>query len=405
MPGPLSKFFGSQIGDSQIGNNHIIDGSLELTKLARGSEIILNDGTVSMKADFDAGSNKLVNVGVGINAMDAVNVSQLDAMATGNKWRDPVLSIRHVGNVTVAALDAMSVGRGDSFLMTDSGTLTQGSFAVQAGDIIEWTGEEWVLLQAGVGGVPALGTRVVLAPANLVSPYIQNTDNGKILVFDGISMTGSDTGEAVEGIAVLVNDLNNLGYWDSIGFTLSGAVPTGIWRQFTGTGQVNAGLGLVKDGNTLYVGAGQGTRVDGDAVHVKVSDNVTSPMLSVSNAGLHLSDMTAGYILVGDATNRPVPVAMTGDVSIDATGATTIDAAFTRKSDWVIGEVPVGAIDGVNMDYSISAAAHDDVAIVTYQCQRMIEGIDYTLSGTDLTMLFAPESGASLIIDFQTAAP
>ena len=60
------------------------------------------------------------------------------------------------------------------------------------------------------------------------------------------------------------------------------------FSQFSGAGQITAGAGLTKSGNTLNVGAGDGIQVDADSVTVKL-DGTT---LTKSASGLKVTDNT-----------------------------------------------------------------------------------------------------------------
>lgn len=96
-----------------------------------------------------------------------------------------------VGNATVATINGLTPTANDSYLITDSGTITSGSLAVVAGDIVIYTGASWVMAKAGVGGYGTANLRVQLSTTTtLVAPYTPVTDNGKIIYFTGASNTG-----------------------------------------------------------------------------------------------------------------------------------------------------------------------------------------------------------------------
>lgn len=204
----------------------------------------------------------------------AASKSYVDSLVGGISWKDPVSVLRLIGNLAVAAINALSPSAGQAYVVTDSGTLTAGSLAVAAGDLVEFDGSAWVLLEAGVGGFVAAGTRAILADTDtLISPYTDGTDNDKIVVFSGSSNTGTDTGDTVDKAAVLIQNNSHNGYYENEGYTYEGSAPPGHWVLFTGAGTINAGLGLTKSGNTLDVGKGDGISLGADTVNVDLDTN------------------------------------------------------------------------------------------------------------------------------------
>jgi hypothetical protein len=58
------------------------------------------------------------------------------------------------------------------------------------------------------------------------------------------------------------------------------------FTQFSGAGQITAGAGLTKTGNTLDIGAGQGIQVDTDSITIKIN----GATLSKDANGLKVAD-------------------------------------------------------------------------------------------------------------------
>lgn len=142
---------------------------------------------------------------------------------------------------------------------------------------------------------------------------------------------------------------------------------TGItWTQFSGTGQIVAGDGIIKTGSTLSVDAGSGITVDGSGVSI-ASDYVGQSSITtlgtittgtwegstveVAYGGTGTTSFTAGEYLVGDGSNAITTVSsipgsdISGDISGNAenvngtvaianggTGATTAAAARANLS-------------------------------------------------------------------------
>jgi hypothetical protein len=153
------------------------------------------------------------------------------------------------------------------------------------------------------------------------------------VAFSGSSNTGSFTTDAVDSAALLVQDPAHIGYADNEAFVFEGVVPTGVWTQFTGGANINAGIGLSKSGNTLNVNLGAGIReLPGDEIGVDVA---TTGGLTVAGGGSAdqlavKKDETTG------ATVAPVAVGNNG------TGVSVDNASILHTT----GTLRVGTIDG-----------------------------------------------------------
>lgn len=94
------------------------------------------------------------------------------------------------GNQTVAQINALAPASGDSYVVTNSGTLTAGALVVSAGDLVQFDGLNWVLIALNVGGFPYAGTRAHIANLGVLqSPLTTVADNGKVASWDGTSLT------------------------------------------------------------------------------------------------------------------------------------------------------------------------------------------------------------------------
>lgn len=87
-------------------------------------------------------------------------------------------------------------------------------------------------------------------------------------------------------------------------------------------------------------------------------------------------------------------VTVTDDSGNDATVVTITGASVT----WANNETPSGTINGINTSFSLAHTPNPSW-IQLYLNGVILEpgaGNDYTLSGTSITMLFAPETGDKL---------
>lgn len=219
------------------------------------------------------------------SANDAVNKSYVDSQLSGITWKEPVCVADFIGERTIAQIDALTPSEGWAVVATDAGTPAAGtSDALVAGDLAEYNGTSWIKLYDADTGSLAAGLRLIASEtATLFSPLTDATDDGKILtsVASGGTITGTnsdftDSGDAADGNAVLVQCDEGAAAestFENNGYVFDGAVPTGTWVQFTGAGQLNAGAGLSKTGNTLNIGdVNKGVQANTDDLQIDASE-------------------------------------------------------------------------------------------------------------------------------------
>lgn len=297
---------------------------------------------------------------------DAVNQNYVDNAITGLKWKAPVDVLRLIGNATPTVINALTPSAGQAYVVTSAGTLTAGSLAVVAGDLVELDGTNWVKLEDGSGGFVADGVRAILSTVDaLISPYTDATDDGKIIEFDGSSLTGTDTGDAVDGNAVLIDDTGNVGYYDNLGYVFEGTVPTGTWTQFTGAGTISAGDGLIKVGNTISVGNGDGIKVNADSIEVELASSNPGLQLTGTSPNKQLAALAGGSngIVIG-ATGIEIEIDATPDtlkVDADGLGVTGLPSLFK------INDVAVSAnVTSANLGTLTAGAASNADSLHTH---------------------------------------
>jgi hypothetical protein len=236
-----------------------LDVSSSLTTLLSGKVSTAGD---TMSGTLAMGSNKITSSYVPLNGDDLVNKTALDNAITGISWIAPVSVFNLRGNLTIAGIDGLSPVQGDQYLATDAGTPTAGtSDALAAGDIAEFNGTSWKKIIANSGGFAPAGTRVILGGtgATIATPYTDATDNDKLAIFSGTSNTAAiQAGVVANSVSLNVSDPGHISFFDNASFVYEGSAPTGAWIQFNGAGQISAGTGILKSGNTLSVKLGAG---------------------------------------------------------------------------------------------------------------------------------------------------
>ena len=181
------------------------------------------DQLAAPAADFALGGYRLTGLGDPQGAQDAVTKAYVDLTVQGLK---PKQSVRAASVATIATL---------------SGPMTLDGVALVAGDRV------------------------------LVKDQTTVAQNGIYVVAAGAWARSSDAdvwGELVSAYVFVESGTVNadMGYLSTVdpGGTLGTTAVTFV--QFTGAGQILAGAGLTKSGNTLDVGAGTGIAVAADTV-------------------------------------------------------------------------------------------------------------------------------------------
>lgn len=434
-------------------------GAIDTDRLKQGATFIKSDGTVAMAASLNMASQKIVALGAGTNATDAVNKNQLDSAVSGLQWREPIAVPGLLGNVDVnglvgnegaATIEGLTPAEGDAYVVDDvsggeapagaligaavgdiwqyvsatwvkvvtqvggfvpNGTyvllndttaliapytdgsdegkrvdfdgttndgsglmftgsagdayVVDGSGASGEGDLIEWSGTAWVQVVAASGGFVPIGTRAALgltSAATLIAPYTNATDDTKIVEFSGANNTGADTSETTDGSAVLVN--GDGGYHEDSGYVYNGTVPSGSWTQFTGAGQINAGDGIAKSGNTLSAKvsdfAGAGLEDDGsNNLRVK-PDSVATADSACLTAGANGLSVDGDILNVDSTPINYTPTIAAGGGQVNNAADVDDLAAHLIGIDNAIGAIVGGALNSSDKKLTPAATAGDD---------------------------------------------
>lgn len=304
-------------------------------------------------------------------ATEAASKAYVDSVAGGVSWREPVITMEMISDSLASAPG--SPADGDSYVTAGVGTVnitavntTSETFTVAedksglgAGDVLlvaGSTGNDGYYTVASTSGT---GPTVITVNEDITDSTADGTIDHctpgnawdtvgpkKIVCYDGTTWdvvraqnaVGIQSGDRIvvketgnggsftdassiyeyngtswvvtvpsDGWAVLVQDYDHAGYWDNTGWTYE--LSNDDWIQFTGAGQINAGDGLTKDGNTLDVGAGNGISVAADSVaavgeaaagiSVGASGIAVTPHTATDGSGITLAD--TDELLLADA--------------------------------------------------------------------------------------------------------
>jgi len=264
----------------------------------------LSGGTMS--GNIAMGTNKITGLGTPTGDADAVTKSYVDAIAQGIDAKASVVAAT-TANITLSGtqtIDGVSVAANDRVLVKDQTTTSQNGIYIASAS--SWTrstdADAWT---------------------ELVAAYT---------FVEGGTTNGSN------------------GYFCTVaaGGTLGTTAVT--WTQFSGAGQITAGAGLVKSGNTLDVGTASSSRI------VVNSDNIDLAITGVT-ASTYKSVTVDAY---GRITNGTNPTTISGFGITDAYTKTEVDTTTNALLPKAGGTMTGNIVMGTNKVTSTATPTTDD---------------------------------------------
>jgi len=255
-------------------------------------------------ADVNLNGKKITSLADPISATDGANKQYVDATTQGLDAKASVKAAS-TANLTLSGtqtVDGIALVATDRVLVKDQSTpATNGIYVVAAG---AWTRatdmDAW-------GEVPAAYVWVEQGTAQADTGWICTSDQGGTLNTTAIT-----------------------------------------WTQFSGAGQITAGAGLTKTGNSLDVGAGSGITVAADTVGI-TTGGVTDAMLATAKSGYY-STATHGAgttITITQATHLlRASRGLIVQCQVEATGAV------------ILPDIAVAATGDVTITFGVSQSAN-----------------------------------------------
>ena len=314
---------------------------------------------------IDAGNQRIIQVATPTSDADAASKSYVDSVAAGLDWKN---SVKYATAAALPAYTASGAGVGKTLTATANGALSVDGVAVAATDRV-------LVKDEGSGTSVHNGFYVVTQTGDGSNPYIltRSTD------FDG-----SPSNEVTSGAAVFVEQGSTNA---DQGYTLITEDPITVdttpltFTQFTGLGQVTAGSGLTKTGNTISVKKGDGIEIVSNGASVNI-DLDTNPGLALNGSSPNKKlawapdtsrglskDASGAYILL--ATNPGLqftggaldakPNSTTGALDKDANGLyvktdETVDTLdITASGLKVVGLPSLFKVNGTNVGATVTA--------------------------------------------------
>lgn len=322
----------SKIKKRQIENLQIVDAdvasgaAIATNKLADGANFMKKDGT----GNYQANNLRILGVADPVADTDAVPWGAVKNLIAGLSPKEAV-RVATTANITLSGtqtIDGVAVIAGDRVLVKNQ------TNAVQNGIYVCATGSWTRASDANVTGELKAGSSVFVAEGTV------NGDSGWLISTDG-TITIDTTPIA--------------------------------WVQYTGAGQINAGGGLTKTGNSIDV----------------VTANSSRIVVNPDSIDLATTGVTAGTYqgIVVDAYGR-------------VTGAS--NQSYLSTSNYISRETPAGTKNGVNKAFSLAFVpiTGSEMIFLNGQLLRPGAGNDYTISGLNITMDIAPEADTDLVCTY-----
>jgi hypothetical protein len=289
----------SQLKNLELVNADIAaNAAIALSKIAGSADLIKKDGSVAMTAALSLGGNLLTNLAIPVSNTDAATKGYVDGLIQGLDIKNSAKAAT-TGNITLSAtqtIDGVALSAGDRVLVKNQTTASaNGIYVVAAG---AWTRATDANSSGSLNG----GTFV------FVEQGTANADSGWVVTTDGAITIGTTA----------IN-----------------------WVQFSGAGQVIAGAGLTKTGNSIdVVGTANRITVNADSVDIASTYVGQTSITTLGTIGTGVWRGTAivdaylagiaGSKVSGNISGNAANVTGTVAIANGGTGATTVAAARTN---------------------------------------------------------------------------
>lgn len=274
----------------------------------------------------------------------ATSKTYVDNLVSNISWKEPVMVRKMVDDSRDQPPPVYNTG--DAFVVGSSPAGAWSGF--DTGDIVEWDGSQWNEVVPGVGSEPPDNTRVIVTTAAASGSFAGHENDIGTYDADGDSWSFEDPSD---GWAVLVNGDGSI--YEHLGYVYD---TTSYWVQFNGAGQITAGDGLSKDGNTIDVNFGDGIYNDGDYV---TADLYSNGGLAFTSAAAH-----AAEIEINLATSNP-GLEISGnelDIKYDGahgiiTGSSGVEIEIDTSPDTLTVTSSGLAVTGLPLNFKVNDVA------------------------------------------------
>ena len=298
-------------GSHTVTGTTTLNGAVNIGDASADAVAIAGTATFTPSADFDGGftvassqtidmgGNQITNVADPTAAQAAATKAYVDAVKTGLNVKDAV-KLASTAALAASTYANGSSGVGATLTANANGALSIDSVAVSTSDRV-LIKDQADAAQNGIYTVTNTGG----AGAAFVLTRATDADTGAELPGGTFIFVTQGTNNADNGFTFTHNGTPTMGTTD---LTVA---------QFSGAGQIDAGAGLTKSGNTLAVQVDDSSiEINSDTLRVKAS-GITNAMLAgsidltakvtgtlpVANGGTGAASLTANRLLLSNGTS------------------------------------------------------------------------------------------------------
>jgi hypothetical protein len=293
-----------------------------------------------------------------VNATDAASKAYVDATINGFTIHGAeVVAVANVGSLSgLPTIDAVTLSAGNvALLIAQTLPAQNGPWVVGSG---AWTRPTW---WAAASTIPEGNYFLIDSNGSFYKNtkwWVTNTTN---IVVDTTPLT-------------FTMDQSGVNYFNGNGLLLSGTT-------FTVNPAPNSGIAVTGSGVAAVANAAN--------------------LISIGAAGIGITPASAAaQVILANASNVPAWTALTGDVTIGATGVTTVNnlagSGFMKYPALIANEIPGGTINGSNATFALANTPQWLQLFLNGVVLEVGSGNDYTIAGTAITMLLVPQSGDKL---------
>lgn len=256
-----------EIDDSDVGPYILWSSQFIEAKKADKVPPSLQNNIATLSEDgniLDSGLRRN-DTGTGTQDLWSANkiTNEINSKASGLAWQEPIVVLNLLSDEDHGGSPPGDPHYGDAYIVNNWGV------GFTNGEVREWDGIIWTnvdVLSEGLRALIGIGA---------AGTFFGRDDT--IAEYDG-SAWGYTT--AVDGFAVLVTGDGSV--FENNGYVFNGT----IWIQFTGAGQINAGVGLAKSGNTIDVNLGAGiAELPTDEIGIDITPNKGLRLTSLETDG------------------------------------------------------------------------------------------------------------------------
>lgn len=408
-------------------------GGILTSQLAQGANFIQRDGSVVMTGNLNLNSNKVINLLTPTADSDAATKLYVDNKVRGLDWKESV-RVATTANITLSGtqtIDGVALSVGNRVLVKNQSTASQnGIYDVAAGawsrssdadSDAEVTGGLSVFVSEGTTLDNTVWSLTTNDPIIVGTTGLTFTQTGggtsTYIAGDGLTLTGNTfdvVSAASTRIAVAANTID-LGT-PVIGGSGAAAnitkVTVDVYGRVVNTGAATAAdvgaqpadsdltalAGLSSTGIIVRTGAGTAT--------VRSIATASSARITVSNGDgvsgnptLDLATVSIGSAGVFNKVTADAYGRVTNIQAVSASDITTVLAYTpTNPTNFVWNEAVAGSVNGVNTVFTVAGTpvSGQIMLFVNGVLQKSGAGNDFTISGTNITMLYAPLTGSVL---------